>query len=307
MIYTPRPPRPPTPVTPTPRPQDPQRGVVDPAQPNPQPHLQDMMEVVGALTGKVEINPGVLLKERSTQQSRALTREFIKEQFEGLGLTAEDHKYSRSGTNVFATLPATNGSDEYIVVGAHYDSVHGGPGANDNATGVAMVLDAARHLSGMEDRTKSVIFVLFDEEEIGLRGSAAFAQSLRDQGLNVGSVHTVDQMGWDADGDRAVEIDGASPKILALYQNAAKEGALEIPIQPVTFGSTDHVPFQDLGFDAMAISEEYVGGDTTPHYHTPRDTYETVNWDYLTSSTKLLDRALEDLVELDPAAVKKTP
>lgn len=262
------------------------------------------MEVVGVLAGKVEINPGVKLKDRSTAQNRTLTREFLHEKFAELGLKSEEDKYGRHGSNVFATLPATNGSDEYIVVGAHFDSVHGGPGANDNATGVAMVLDAARHLSGMADRTKNVIFVLFDQEETGLIGSTAFAQSLKDQGLNVSSVHTVDQMGWDGDGDRAVEIDGASKELVDLYRTAAAEGGLNISVNEVDFGSTDHVPFKELGFDAFALSEEYVAGDTSPHYHTPRDTYETVNWEYLTSSTKLLDRALEDLVEVKDASAE---
>lgn len=265
------------------------------------------MEVVGVLSGKVEINPGVKLPNRSSAENRALTREYLQKEFAELGLTAEQHQYSSRGANVFATLPSTTGSDEYIVVGAHFDSVRGGPGANDNATGVAMVMEAARHLSGMEERSANVIFVLFDEEETGLIGSSAFARKLKEEGLNVTSVHNVDQMGWDADGDRAIEIDGAATEMIEAYEKASAESGLKIPIHPINYGSTDHVPFKRAGFNAHSISEEYLGGDTTPYYHSPRDTYETVNWDFLASSSTLFDRVLEDLVEVEAAVEEPLP
>jgi Zn-dependent M28 family amino/carboxypeptidase len=251
---------------------------------------------VATLAGHVEINPGVKLADRSSASNRALARTYLAKELRELGLEPREHAYSSTGTNLLATLPATIETDEYILVGAHYDSVGRSPGANDNATGSAMVLDAARHLASVEPRTKNVIFVFFDEEERGLIGSGALARKLRDEGMNLTGVHTVDQMGWDADGDRAVEIDGAAPEMIEAYRKAVEEGGLRIPIQPITLGSTDHVPFKRLGFKAYALSEEYLSGDTTPHYHRPTDRYETVNWDYLELSSVLLERVLEDQV-----------
>jgi hypothetical protein len=269
------------------------------------PFTQDMMDVVGRLSGAVEISPGVKLRDRYTAQNKDTARTFLQGEFAKLGMTPQLQKYGASGANVYATLPSTNGSKETIVVGAHFDSVRGGPGANDNATGTAMVLAAAKDLAALKDRNVNVVFVLFDEEEKGLIGSDRFAKMLKDQKVPVTSVHTVDQMGWDADGDRAIELELPDGKLAELYETAAREAGLNVPLEVTRTDTSDHQSFRKYGFQAIGLTEEYVNGDTTPYYHTPRDTYATVNWDYLTSSTRLFDAVLEKLVK--PAAPPPPP
>jgi hypothetical protein len=248
-------------------------------------------EIVARLSGLMPLPSGEMLTERSTPTNRAQAVDYLFDAFGELGLEPELHEYSGEavGTNVFARLPATNGSTEFIVIGAHFDTVPGSPGANDNATGVALVLSLARYLSSVPCRELNVVFVLFDQEEIGLVGSFEFAGLLDGNGLDVVAAHTVDQMGWDADEDRTIELERADAGLLDFYATSAAERS--VPLSPTTTGLTDHVSFRDWGFAAVGLTEEFVGGDTTPHYHLGTDTYDTVDFDYLASTTVVVHAA----------------
>lgn len=232
-----------------------------------------------------------VLAERSTPQNRAMAAQFIGEQLEALGLETSNHDYAEAARNVYAVLPATEDEAPYLVVGAHFDTVPGSPGANDNATGVALVLGLARYLQELPCRNRNIIFVLFDEEEIGLVGSWHFAELLSTQRFDVEAAHTIDQMGWDDNGDRAIEIERPDEGLLELYQAAAAQLADSRPLTPTQTGFTDHVSFRDWGFAAVGLTEEFVSGDTTPHYHMASDTFETVDLDYLASTTRLVNHA----------------
>jgi Zn-dependent M28 family amino/carboxypeptidase len=61
-------------------------------------------------------------------------------------------------------------------------------------------------------------------------------------------------------------------------------------------GATDHVSFRDVGFAAVGLTEEYVSGDTTPHYHLPSDTYDTVDLDYLRVASTLVNAAFANAI-----------
>jgi len=253
-------------------------------------------DVVARLSGAAEVSPGVVLSDRASPGNRAATLDFLLEQWDAMGLEGTLHPYSATGTNVYVALPAAIETDLTVVIGAHFDSVPGCPGANDNATGVAMVLSLSRWLDAIPCRELNVILVLFDEEEIGLVGSQAFASWLVEQSFDVHSVHTIDQMGWDGDGDRTLELERADEGLFELYEAAEPLAPGNTPLTPTNTGFTDHVSFRELGFPAIGLTEEYVSGDTTPHYHLPSDTFDTVDLDYLGSSTALLHVTLGQLV-----------
>ena len=243
-------------------------------------------EVIGKLTGALEISPGVKLSERQTAKSRVAARAYLSTSLAAMGLKPRSHDYG-SGVNIHATLAASTASQDTLVVGAHYDSAKGCPGANDNATGVAAVLAAARHLSQVSCRGQNYIFALFDEEELKQVGSTAFAKQLYTSKTQVVSVHTMDQMGWDQDGDGAMEVERPDPGLMSLYQKALTLGGLKIPLTQTKTGGTDHVAFRLYNFAAAGLTEEYASGDTTPHYHSPTDTFDTINFPYLASATQL--------------------
>lgn len=219
---------------------------------------------------------------RATTTQRNAARTYLQQQLVELGLTPQTHSYN-SGANVYATLPATVSDTRAIIVGAHFDTVQNSPGANDNASGVAAVLAVARYVADMPCRAHPVTFVLFDEEEVGLVGARAYAATL--SAANVFAVHTIDQVAWDMDGDNLFELEAPTPALEAEYRAAAM--TVGVPVTRTTTEGTDHEAFRDRGFPAVGLTEEYVGGDTSPHRHTAQDTAATVDGDYLGRAAQL--------------------
>jgi len=260
-------------------------------------------DVIAKLAGAVETAPGLKLANRFTPENKRAARAYLETLWTGLGLEVQKQVYSAEGENLYAIVKATApaastapaGAGEFVILGAHYDSIRNGPGANDNATGVALVTAAAAEIARMEPRARSFIFILFDEEERGMRGSRAFAQKVKDDGLTIHSVHTADQVGWDQDKDRAVELEIPYEGALALYEAQAKALTPPVPLLTTKEAGSDHSAFRRLGFKAVGITEEYRNKDTTPHIHKPTDTAETVDFAYLANTTSLVVRVMKAL------------
>jgi len=228
-------------------------------------------------------------------QERTAARTYLSSELSSMGWTPERQLYP-NGENVFAKIPATMGSGKTIVVGAHFDTVSGSPGANDNASGVAVVLAVARYLKDTTCRTSPVIVVFFDQEELGLFGSRAHAMSLST--ADVLAVHTIDQVAWDSDGDKYFELELPTPALETEWKAAAT--VVGVTAVTTTSSGTDHKSYRDRGFAAVGLTEEYVGGDTSPFRHTPNDTSESISpyIDYLVLAAKLTGHVI--LEEVSP-------
>lgn len=251
-------------------------------------------EYLSVLSGKVSYGSSKI-PERGSKEGRLQTRNFIKSQLESMGYKVEYHKYRNNGENIFVKLMAdSENSSEYILAGAHMDSVSNA-GANDNGTGSSSVLELARVMKDTTGRKVNIIFAWFDEEELGLVGSYAMAKDFKKQGIKISSVHTIDMMGWDSDKDKAVEIERPDGHLWDYYVNANKNHGLNLKLARTNSGSTDHVAFRESGFDSVGLCEEWAGGDTTPHYHRKTDTYDSIDFSYLTSSTRLFAAVIDDL------------
>ena len=246
----------------------------------------------------------VKLTDRYSVFARKASADLLYRYLWEIGLKPQRHSYetelgrdrtSKFGTNIYAIIPATIKSDEYVLLGAHYDSVKGSPGANDNASGTALVFGAASQLAKLKTRKRNFIIVFFDQEERGLIGSRMFARKLKKEEMNLHSAHTADQMGWDSDDDKAIEIELPTPALEKLYREEAKK--LSITVHRTNVSSTDHTAFREIGFNAIGVTEEYKNRDTTPHYHKSSDTYETIDFDYLISTTRLVLNVMKRLAE----------
>lgn len=238
---------------------------------------------------------------RSTNTQRDAARAYLIEQLTSYGWTAAAAAFP-NGANVVATIPATPDTQlgaalaggKAVIVGAHFDTVPSSPGANDNASGVAVVLAVARFLADVPCRASAVTIVMFDVEEIGLFGSRAYAPTVDPD--TVHAVHTIDQVGWDGDGDATFELEQPTAALEAEWRAAA--ALVGATVVRTTTGGTDHVPFRDRGFAAVGLTEEYVGGDTSPHRHTAADTAATIDADYLALAAKLTLQVV--LAEISP-------
>lgn len=256
----------------------------------------DQVTLLRKLTGASPISEGITLTERYEQQSREQAAQYLVQQLREFCDEASISSYSETGNNVIGVINATVKTDQWVVFGAHFDSVKNCPGANDNATGTSLVYAVAQHIAALKTRQYNVYIVLFDEEERGLIGSRAFAKRIKKEGINLVAAHTIDQMGWDNDGDKGIELEMPTDALKAFYLKVAEDQKLDFPIHTTNVTSTDHRAFREIGFDAIGITEEYKNKDTTPHYHKPTDTFETVNLDYLKSTTHYMQKVFEALL-----------
>jgi hypothetical protein len=253
-----------------------------------------------SLTGKTPIQSGSIIPERGTVEGRDMTRAYLTKTLEGLGYKVEVHNYRKNGSNIMAKLMADTPTDEYLLVGAHMDSVRNA-GADDNASGSTAVLEAATVLQKLEGRKVNIIFAWFDEEELGLIGSGYLAKDFKKKGMKIIAAHTIDMMGFDGDGDKTVELARPDGVLWSYYQMVNKTHNLNFPLDRTNTGQSDHVSFHDNGFNSICLSEEWTAGDTTPQYHRKGDVFETINLDYLVSGSKLVIATVGDMSLKVPA------
>ncbi|MDB5096263.1 MAG: hypothetical protein JWM80_684 [Cyanobacteria bacterium RYN_339] len=254
---------------------------------------------LAVLAGKAPAADGRTIAERGSVEGREQTRQYISAQLAALGYAVERAEYRKNGQNLVARL-TVEGATDTLLVGAHLDSVHNA-GADDNGSGSTVVLEAAAALRELPGRKQNIIFAWFDEEELGLVGSYAMARQLQKQGQKLTSAHTIDMIGWDSDKDKAIEIERPDGVLWDYYQMVNRTHGLNLPLKRTNSGDTDHVAFRASGFTSVGLCEEWVGGDTTPHYHSRTDTLDTIDFDYMASSAQLLVATLGDLARGVPA------
>jgi hypothetical protein len=214
------------------------------------------------------------------------------------------------------------GSTEYdnnhlILISAHYDSRMQdinqsdarAPGADDNASGVAAVLELARILSKVDLRN-NIQYVLFSGEEQGQWGSTAYVKHLQSNNTKVDLVMNLDMIGYPALGLDNVSIeydlgnkfttnDIYSKKVGQFIEQIALDYAnLETSLH--LLGRTDLIPFEATGKIVIGIHDG--GSELNPNYHNTSDTVDTLDIEYLTSVTKLV---LAAILNIDEAYIKK--
>jgi len=295
--------------------------------PTPVPRL-DPQEFLCTLTGgpanpeRVSPTSG----RRYTPEERTQARALIASELQCLGLVASEHHYiwtaadrqwlsweylqsgyGNSGINLLAELPATIPSNQWVVMGAHYDTVDTSPGADDNASGVTAVLLAAEQLVTLETRRVNVLFAFFDQEEEGLIGSHALVRQIVADQRQVITAHIIDMVGWDTDDDRVVELAhcnmpaAANDVMMRLYEQAAIRLSRDNPNGLTANGivrtescRSDHVYFSENGIPAAQLGEEFSGNDVTPYYHRPQDTCDTLDYDFLRVVAALVVEAVTE-------------
>ena len=201
--------------------------------------------------------------------------------------------------NVVCTKPGTSGSGRIAILCAHYDSrmetlsdsTTRAPGADDNASGVASILEIARLLRGV-DLLDTVRFIAFSGEEQGLWGSSAYADAMQAAGVDVHRVINLDMVGRPpADGSVVVERDvgnvvagnDAASQDFGAVMAAAAADYTSLPVKLGPIYSSDYMPFEAKGYVTIGAYE----GVGNPHYHSTTDTPDTVDDDYLTAVTRM--------------------
>ncbi|WP_299114484.1 M28 family peptidase [uncultured Winogradskyella sp.] len=237
------------------------------------------------------------------QSNNDLAADYIKERLEAFSnLTVEFQNFNSTGKNIIATQIGQTNQDNIYMVCAHYDSVTTFC-ADDNATGVSAVIEIARILSA-QCIDNTIIYALWDEEEIGLLGANFYAQQAADATNgntrdNILGVINMDMIGYDGDvpgtaGDNEFDIDvrniGNSIAIKDDLINILNTYTFDLNAIVVDPGTTasDHSRFWNQGYSAVLVGESWETNDQTPDYHTSGDRAEDIDFQYMTELTKLV-------------------
>lgn len=239
--------------------------------------------VAGTLQQRSEIPAVTITQDDGRHLLEAVQRGAVR-----LRVMVDAVHETRTTMNVVATKRGIARPEDIVVVGGHYDSVPGSPGANDNASGTAAVLEAARALAAIPT-PRTVQFVLFAAEELGLYGSAAFVAEHR-QG--VVAMVNLDMVGW---GERLmVGNGGRDDAIVELALQAAQEAGIQV--RRFRASASDHTSFERAGIPALFLHR---GVD--PDYHRPTDVPANVDPRHLEEAARLTVAIVRELTRIRSA------
>lgn len=251
-----------------------------------------------------------IVGERSPWSSAArlsAVETYIEKEFSALGLRVERDPFSyrgRSYRNILARTAAKRAP--LVLLGAHFDSVEGSPGADDNGSGVAVLLEAARLLSAMKLNSE-VLFCAFNLEELNMIGSSHLARRLRSEGTKIAAMVSLEMLGYTDRRpgsqkyptalswfypDRADFIgvvgNWRSAALLRRFAAALKK-VDGLPVETLSvLGNgflvpqarlSDHAPFWDAGYPALLLTD--TAFMRNPHYHSASDTIETLDLEFM--------------------------
>ena len=260
--------------------------------------------VSSAVAGDLVWGSGSSLEDLSTTFDSFPLASRVSMQVESVGAET----CSREGClarNVLGVLPGRDSqlAHEVVVVGAHYDHLGESPdgtvwaGANDDASGVAVMLEIARrwHEEGYLPR-RTVLFGAWDAEEMGLLGSRFYVEHPRYPLENTVAKLQLDMVGV---GDPPLIVDG-SGRLADIVQAIAAD--MDIETERTEGGGSDHVPFQHAGIPASALTWAYEQGPSAPapSYHRPLDTAASIDPDRLDAVSQVASLALLALTEGEP-------
>ncbi len=261
--------------------------------------------------------------ERNVFRPRALSQaaEYIEQQWSDAGYEVTPQTYEVEGvrcSNLEITRCGKRRPDEILLIGAHYDSVLGSPGANDNGSGVAAMLEIARRFSTL-DPDRTVRFVAFVNEEppfflSGKMGSLVYARAARDRGDRIELMVALETIGCYSDRPGSQQYPPLfryfypdkgnfigfvsnfhSRRMLQTFTAAFRDQS-EFPVESAATFSwvpgvawSDHRSFWRTGYRALMVTD--TAFYRYPHYHEPTDRAEHLDYVALAEVTEGLGRA----------------
>lgn len=261
-----------------------------------------------------------LVGERYADTDRDRARTYLTRTLQQSGWTVTPQAFA-TGINLVARSAPIQSNQKTLLVVAHYDTVPRSPGADDNATSVAAILEVARLLR-THAGNQALAIALFDREEQGLLGSLAFTANPTNIENLIGVIN-LEMLGYTCntpgcqtypDGlpitppsDRGdflgIVGDQEHSYLLQAFQLAHTANLSPIVTIPIPFKGlltpdvlrSDHAPFWAKNIGAVMVSD--TANFRNPHYHQPSDTLDTLDFDFLTRSTQLVVNAAIALLD----------
>lgn len=230
-------------------------------------------------------------------------KNFLYNELANDGLTVKldpwNYKFHK-GENIEATLPGVRSPNNIFILCAHYDGIAISPAADDDGSGVSTILTLAEIMSQYSFNS-TVRFVLFSGEEQGLLGSHEYAKQVQKNKENIVGVIALDGIGyansvetgstvWDFANENAEWMVHISQAIAQQYSSIIDLHVSTRPNIPVS----DQQSFIDKGFVANCFLADAIN----PFYHTSEDTFDHMNFTYLTKVCRLIAGTIVSLAEI---------
>ncbi len=242
-----------------------------------------------------------ILSRHKLQPGNALAETYIKQKLQSYGMTTTIQSFSTTGKNVYGVQLGTEFPNQKYIICAHFDDMPSGttaPGADDNASGTAAVIEAARIFSQF-DFPFTIVYALWDEEEQGLIGSEYYATQAQSAGDSILGVVNMDMIAYDGNGDGNADVHNSSVANTGQLKDKMLEVNLlyginldldVVPSQPYS----DHDSFLNHGYGAILLIED--DNDFHPYYHTVNDLVQYYNQPYFFKMAKLSFATLASFV-----------
>lgn len=254
-----------------------------------------LIKTVRELSGEdsVMVNGSkTIIISRAAYLGRNTTEDYLKARLAGYNLIVQTQKYSINGLNVSGIQQGAKYPDRFFIIGAHHDAATAYC-ADDNASGCAAVMEAARILS-KKCLEYSVIYMFWDEEEAGLWGSSYHARKAQAEGQTFQGIINMDMLGYDGNNDRKIDIHvNSDPSSLCLadsVKNIIKRYNLNLDPQIINPGTdqSDQYSYWKQGFlNAISYGERVFTDDPNPAYHTENDRIGIFNIPYFAELSKM--------------------
>ena len=273
--------------------------------------IDSLWKYVGQLSGESEVKVNgethIITSRYYTHEDNEIAGSWIKNKFQSFGLNTTENYINKNfngflsgkGKNIIAVKTGSSTPRNIYLLSAHYDSVPStgdSPGADDNATGVATVLEAARVLSKL-NTNNTIIFAALDEEEpeAGLYGSKYFVFHFKDSkasGDTLLGVINMDMIGYDGNKDNAIDLHTQSIANSVDLANKIveinKTNNIGLTVGVVNPGSknVDTQSFWEGNYSAVTMLEDT--DDFNPNYHKSSDRISSLNKSYFEKAAKLV-------------------
>ena len=254
--------------------------------------------------------------------------DYVEKEFQAAGLAVAIESYEVDGesvANLVATLPGRNRPDEIVLVGAHYDSIFGSPGANDNASGVAALLCLARALAAKGENNRTIRFVAFVNEEPPYfqtwgMGSRIHARRAKSRGEKIVAMLSLETLGYYSEelnsqyfpfhlglfypwtGNFVGFVADRNSRELLFEAVAAFRRHARFPSEGLSAPGwitgvdwSDHWSFWEEDYAAIMVTD--TAPYRYPHYHTEEDTPDKVCFDCLARVTGGIAQVVRALAE----------
>lgn len=277
-------------------------------------NIDSLLDKVAILSGEKEViingETEKILNRYYSYPENQLAADYIEAVLKSYGLQTYVQEFEGTGENVYAVQTGSQFPEQKYIICGHYDSISDinqilARGADDNASGTAAVLEAARIFQNYEPKY-TIIYALWDHEEIGLHGSSRFAKSANSAGSDIRGVINLDMIAYDSNGDYDADLNthsdyGNSVELANVMFNINDEYEIGLDLQLLDPGSdrSDHAPFWTYDYSAIFLIEDF-GGDFNNFYHSTQDRMDKFNNDYYHKMSQLSIATLAKLVEPEP-------